>query len=168
MTRTDPATTGDESTLLSGFADYLRETIAVKTDGLDAAGLAASHPPSTMTLGGMLKHLTFVEDYWVQVLTGGQTCAPWDSVVWDDDADWDWHSAAADSPDQLREQWRAAVQRSKALLPGDDPDRLSMKTNRSGEHFSARWILIHLIEEYGRHCGHADLIRESIDGTVGE
>lgn len=71
MTRTDPATTGDESTLLSGFADYLRETIAVKADGLDAAGLAASHPPSTMTLGGMLKHLTFVEDYWVQVLTGG-------------------------------------------------------------------------------------------------
>ncbi|MDQ2849026.1 MAG: DinB family protein [Actinomycetota bacterium] len=168
MTRTDPATTGGEPTLLSEFLDYLRETIAEKTDGLDEAGLAATHPPATMTLGGMLKHLTFVEDYWAGVLTGGRTPAPWDSAPWEDDPDWDWHSAAGDAPERLREQWRAAVQRSQALLPGDDLDRLSVQANRSGEHFSVRWILIHLVEEYGRHCGHADLIRESIDGTVGE
>lgn len=168
MTRTDPATTGDEPTLLSGFLDYLRETIAEKTEGLDAAGLAATHPPATMTLGGMLKHLTFVEDYWAGMLTGGRTPAPWDNAPWDDDPDWDWHSAADDPPEQLRKQWRAAVRRSQAQLPGDDLDRLSVQANRSGEHFSARWILIHLVEEYGRHCGHADLIRESIDGAVGE
>lgn len=168
MTRLDPPTSGEEAAVLLGFVDFLRETIALKTDGLDAAGLAATHPPSTMTLGGMLKHLAYVEDHWVgEVVLGRDPAPPWDTAPWDDDADWDWHSAADDDPEQLRSLWRTAVERSRAELPIDDLGRLSAVAKR-GERFSVRWVLVHLVEEYARHAGHADLLREAIDGTTGE
>lgn len=166
--RTDPPTSGGEVRVLTGFVDFLRETIAVKTDGLDAAGLRSEHPPSTMTLGGMLKHLAFVEDYWVgQVMLDRPAAPPWDTAAWSDDPDWDWHSAADDDPAELVALWRASVERSRSEFPLHDLDLLSAR-ERHGERVSARWILIHLVEEYGRHAGHADLIREAIDGTTGE
>lgn len=168
MTRTDPPLSGTEFQTLAGFADFLRESVHLKAEGLDAAGLAATLAPSDMTLGGMLKHLAYVEDYWVShILLGREPSAPWDEAPWDDDADWDWHSAADDSPDQIRALWRSSVDKSRADFPRD-LDRLSIRTNRQDEHFSARWVLVHLIEEYGRHAGHADLIRQSIDGVTGE
>ncbi|WP_353649938.1 DUF664 domain-containing protein [Nakamurella sp. A5-74] len=168
MARTDPPLDGTEFETLSGFADFLRETIWLKTEGLDSAGLAVTLAPSDMTLGGMLKHLAYVEDYWVgHILLGREPAAPWDSAPWDDDADWDWHSAADDSPEQTRSLWRATVETSRTDFP-TDLDRISARANSRGMHFSARWVLTHLIEEYGRHAGHADLIRQSIDGVTGE
>lgn len=168
MTRTDPPTTGDELTLLTGFLDFLRESVAMKADGLDAVGLGATHPPSTITLGGLLKHLAYVEDYWVgQILLGRPPATPWDDAPWDDDADWDWHSAVDDSPTEIRALWRRAVDTSRADFPSD-LDTPGKTIRSSGDRFSGRWVLIHLIEEYGRHAGHADLIRESIDGVTGE
>lgn len=81
MTRIDPPASGDERAMLLGFVNFLRQTIALKTDDLDAAGLDTSHPPSTMTLGGMLKHLTFVEDYWFgYLLLGNDPVPPWDTA----------------------------------------------------------------------------------------
>lgn len=169
MTRTDPPTTGDEVTLLTGFLDFLRESVAMKTDGLDTGGLAATHPPSAITLGGMLKHLAYVEDYWVgHILLGRPPVAPWDTAPWDDDADWDWHSAVDDAPEQIRALWRSAVETSRSDFPFVDLDAPGLTVRSNGDRFSGRWVLIHLIEEYGRHAGHADLIRESIDGTTGE
>lgn len=169
MTRTDPPISGDEVTLLTGFLDFLRETMAIKTGGLDAAGLAAVHPPSAITLGGLLKHLAYVEDYWVgQMLLGRPPAPPWASAPWDDDDDWDWHSAAEDSPENLRALWRSAVETSRTHFPYSDLNAPGKTVRSNGDRFTGRWVLIHLIEEYGRHAGHADLIRESIDGVTGE
>jgi hypothetical protein len=166
--RTDPPVAADEAATLTGFLDFLRGTVALKTDGLTADQLRAVHPPSSMTLGGMLKHLAFVEDYWVRhVLLGLPPSPPWDTAPWDDDPDWDWHSAAGDDEEHLRGLWREAVERSRADLPLADLDRLSALA-RQGEHVSVRYVLVHLVEEYARHAGHADLLREALDGSTGE
>ena len=91
---------------------------------------------------------------------------------WDADRDWDWHSAAADSPEQLLALWQDAVARSRAWSPRRWPaaasDQLARRTWPDGRSPSLRWILVHMIEEYARHNGHADLIRESVDGLTGE
>ena len=172
--RTDPPHAGDETAVLLGFLDYHRDTLRMKTDGLDAAQLAQTLPPSDMTLGGMLKHLGYVEDWWfAQVLRGADSLPPYDDVDWAADEDWDWHSAAEDTPEELRETWERCVARSRELteetLAGDGLDATSVLTShRKGDHFSLRWILVHMIEEYSRHNGHADLIRQSIDGQTGE
>ncbi|WP_218974641.1 DUF664 domain-containing protein [Streptomyces sp. NP160] len=167
-TRTDPPVAAGEAATLTGFLDFLRETVALKTDGLTTAQLHQGHPPSAMTLGGMLKHLAFVEDYWAgHVLLGRDPGPPWDAAPWDDDPDWDWHSAASDDAAELRHLWRTAVEGSRADLPLDDLDRLSA-LERRGQRVSVRYVLVHLVEEYARHAGHADLLREALDGTTGE
>ena len=166
--RTEPPLAAGEAATLAGFLDFLRETVALKTAGLEADQLRRAHPPSTMTLGGMLKHLAFVEDHWVgHVVLGRAPTPPWDTAPWDDDPDWDWRSAAADDAAGLRALWRSAVERSRADLPLDDLARLSA-VERQGERVSVRYVLVHLVEEYARHAGHADLLREALDGTTGE
>jgi hypothetical protein len=94
-------------------------------------------------------------------------------VDWKADPDWDWHSAAGDTPEQLRALWRDAADRSralvaKALADGGDLGRPCTRTWPDGRSPSLRWVLVHMIEEYARHNGHADLLRESIDGETGE
>jgi uncharacterized damage-inducible protein DinB len=111
-----PETAGETATLL-GFLEYQRATFAWKCAGLDAAGLGATVGASAMTLGGMLKHLAYVEDWWCsRWLYGRDAEPPWDAVDWDADPDWDWHSAAEDTPGQLRTIWQDAVDRSRALV----------------------------------------------------
>jgi uncharacterized damage-inducible protein DinB len=171
--RPEPPLAGDEVAVVLGFLDYQRATLAWKCDGLDAAGLAATTAASSMTLGGLLKHLAYVEDDWCsRWLHGHERSAPWDTVDWAADRDWDWHSAADDSPEQLFALWEDAVARSRALvdaaLVADGMDALARRRWPDGRAPSVRWILLHLIEEYARHNGHADLLRESVDGAVGE
>jgi uncharacterized damage-inducible protein DinB len=171
--RPEPPLTADESGTLIGFLEYQRATLAWKCAGLDKAGLSARVAASTMTLGGMLKHLALVEDYWFsEWLYGRDAQPPWDTVDWDADADWDWHSAATDTPDQLRTLWQDSVARSRArigeALADGGLDRLAQRTWPDGRTPSLRWILCHMIEEYARHNGHADLLRESVDGLTGE
>ncbi|HSK98267.1 MAG TPA: DinB family protein [Euzebyales bacterium] len=171
--RPEPPLAAGEAATLLGFLDYQRATLAWKCSGLDAAGLAATVGASSMTLGGMLKHLALVEDDWcARVLHGRAMPAPWDTVDWEADRDWDWHSAAQDTPEELRAIWRDAVARSRALIDEALADgglgRLAAHTWPDGRAPSLRWILCHLIEEYARHNGHADLIRESVDGLTGE
>jgi uncharacterized damage-inducible protein DinB len=170
--RTDPPQSGSELAILRGFLDFHRRTLLRKTDGLDADQLRRTLGPSAMTLGGMLKHLAYVEHLWfVLVLQDDPAHEPWASVDWAADRDWEWTSAASDTPDQLRALLAESVARSEAIVDalGDDLDRLSVRTDRhTGEPFSVRWVLVHLIEEYARHNGHADLLRESIDGATGE
>jgi hypothetical protein len=169
MTRLDPPQSGDERTLLIAFLDYHRETLRQKAGGLDAAQLDPALAPSDMTLGGMVKHLALVEDWWFRcVLLGLEHAEPWASVDWDDDADWDWHSAKDDSPEQIWVVYEANVSAADAAYADLDLDTLSVKKSRqSDEPFSLRWILLHMIEEYARHNGHADLIRQSEDGQTG-
>jgi hypothetical protein len=170
MTRVDPPTQGDERTLLLAYLDYHRETLRQKAGGLDAGQLGTALPPSEMTLGGMVKHLALVENSWLrEVFLGESMSEPWASVDWAADHDWDWHSAKDDTPEQLWALYDAMVADSDAIVAAAQLDDSSAKpSRRTGEPFSLRWILLHLIEEYSRHNGHADLIRESVDGTTGE
>ena len=168
--RVDPPSAADEKATLVGFLAYQRDTLRMKTAGLDADQLNATLAPSTMTLGGMLKHLAFVEHWWFScVFLGREYAEPWSSVDWKTDADWDWHSAVDDTPEELRAMLDEACAASDAVVVAvDDWGTLSGRRSRTGDQFSLRWIVAHLIEEYARHNGHADLVRESIDGETGE
>ncbi|WP_020390350.1 DinB family protein [Kribbella catacumbae] len=164
---------GTELETMLGSLERQRAIFIWKCGGLDAAGLQASHPPSTMTLGGLVKHLALVEDeYFTRRLLGHELGTPWDAVDWDADPDWEWHSAADDTPEQLYALWQATVERSRAavaeVLPDGGLDHLAQYKTPLGESPSLRRIMIDLIEEYGRHAGHADLIRETVDGLTGE
>ncbi|GAA1587754.1 MULTISPECIES: DinB family protein [Kribbella] len=170
---TGPPVAGTEVDTLLGALERNRRTFAWKCGGLDSAGLNKAHPPSTVTLGGLLKHLALVEDeYFTRRLLGKDLGAPWDGVDWDADPDWEWHSAAGDSPEELMGLWEASVERSRAavaeVLTRGGVDQLANWQGRNGDSPSLRYILVDLIEEYARHTGHADLIRESIDGLTGE
>jgi uncharacterized damage-inducible protein DinB len=171
--RPEPPLAADEAGTLLGFLEFQRATFAWKTSGLGAAGLNVRLAPSSMTLGGMLKHLAYVEDDWCsRWLHGHDRRPPWDAVDWRADHDWDWNSAAEDPPEQLRALWEDAVSRSRSLVAEALADgglgRLARRTWPDGRAPSLRWILTHLIEEYARHNGHADLLRESVDGLTGE
>lgn len=171
--RPEPPLTGDETATLLGFLDYQRATLAWKCAGLDAADLRSTVGASSMTLGGLLKHLAYVEDDWFsRWLHGADRQLPWDTVDWHTDPDWDWHSAAEDTPEQLLTLWQNAVARSRSLvteaLADGDLGRPATRTWPDGRAPSLRWILCHMIEEYARHNGHADLLRESVDGLTGE
>lgn len=171
--RPEPPVAADEVATLLGFLDYQRATFAWKTNGVDAAGLRKTIAASSMTLGGMLKHLALVELWWfAEVLAGNERQPPWSEVDWNSDPDWDWHSSLDDSPDQLRALWRQTVEGSRSLtaaaLRSGGLDQIAKRTWPDGTSPSLRWIVVHMIEEYARHNGHADLLREAIDGETGE
>lgn len=155
---------------LRAFLDAQRDTLRRQVAGLDAAQLAQRLAPSTMTLGGMLKHFAYVEDFWLHVILLDQPpTPPFGAVDWARNRDWDWDSAAADSPEELHRLFEDAVAASDAALDAvDGPEaRAARGRRRTSEPPTVRWLLLHMIEEYARHCGHADLIRESIDGATG-
>jgi hypothetical protein len=171
--RVDPPAAGNEVDTLLGGLERQRSYLAWKCGGLDPAGMRATVGVSTMTLGGLLKHSALVEDYTFGVKFLGQELGPpWDEVDWDADPDWEWRTAADDSAQDLFGLWEAAVNRSRAIvadaLAGGGLDELSRRSWPDGRAPSLRRLLIDMVEEYARHVGHADLIRESVDGLVGE
>ncbi len=174
MTSIDgPPIAGDETDTLLGSLERQRRTFAWKCGGLGEAGLKATVGASSITLGGLLKHLALVEaDYFALRLHGRDPGPPWNTVDWNANPGWEWHSAADDTPAQLYAVWEDAVARSRLLvdeaLAEGGLDQLAKFTLPDGRAPSLRRILIDLIEEYARHVGHADLIRESVDGLVGE
>lgn len=164
---------GDEVATLLSTLERIRRTFAWKCGGLDADGLRATTAASTLTLGGLLKHLALVEADWFAVkLRGEPIGAPWDSVDWDADPGWEWRTAANDSPQELYELWDVEVRRSRAMvaeaLAEGDADQPSHFTWPDGRTPNMRRIVADVIEEYARHTGHADLLREAVDGLVGE
>jgi len=171
--RPEPPLAADETQTLLGYLEYQRATFAWKWTGMDTAGLNATVGASTMTLGGMIKHLAYVEDHWFSHRVHGDSRQPiWRDVDWAADPDWDWNSAVSDTVDDLQSLWRDAVSRSRALLAATlaagGLDQLARFSLPDGRTPSVRWIVVHMIEEYARHNGHADLIRESVDGLTGE
>ncbi len=171
--RPEPPFAGDEEATLLGFLEWQRATLEWKCRGVDAAGFRATVGESTMTLAGLLKHMTYVEDSWFsRTLHSNDPAPPWDTVDWDADRDWEWHTAPDDEPDELRAMWSAAVERSRAYtadaLAGGGLDRMATRSDPDRSAPNLRWIVVHMIEEYARHNGHADLLREVVDGETGE
>ncbi len=166
----EPPLAGDEVSTVIGSLERQRRTFFWKCSGLEAAGLRATTAASSMTLGGLLKHLALVErEYFAFRLHGRGYGEPWDSGDWSEPG-WDWRSAAGDSPEELTGLWRDAVANSRELLDEALADGgLDFRAKGITDvEASLRRILADLIEEYARHTGHADIIRESIDGLVGE
>ena len=165
----EPPAVGGEAATLIGSLERQRATFAYKCAGLDQTGLRRSVAASSVTLGGLLKHLAYMEDMnFTRDLAGQDVPAPWDADG--HKGKWAWQSAADDPPETLYGLWGAAVARSRAAvdaaLAGDGLDGVSYTPN--GKPESLRRLLVDMIEEYGRHTGHADLIREAVDGRVGE
>lgn len=165
----EPERMGDERTMLLQFLGFYRQVLLRKAAGLSGEELSRTLAPSTLSLGALLKHMAVVEANWfVRRFEGHDYPEPWFSAPWEQDPDWDLTSAAHDEPEYLFELFRSAIVRSDEIVAATASlDQLSVR-QRDGSPWSMRWILIHLIEEYARHCGHADLIRESIDGAVGD
>lgn len=168
--RIDPDPRGSESALLASYLDYQRETVLSKTRDLSREQMAMTHAPSQLTLAGLLYHLSLVEEDWMEVRFSGQPDRePWAAVDWDADPDWEFRTAVDLEPEQLRNRYREACERSRYVASQvADLEQLSVTQLRDGQRFSLRWVLLHLIEETARHAGHADFLREAIDGVVGE
>ena len=154
--------------------DRQRATFRWKADGLDAKGLSTTVGVSTVTLGGLLKHLALVEDlYFQHKILDAPLPEPWASVDWDAVGDdWEWRTAAEDAPDELYALWDAAAARSRTAM--EEIRRRgglaapSAVAYPDGRRPNVRRVLLDLVEEYARHTGHADLIREAVDGRTGE
>ena len=164
---------GNEADTLLGVLERNRATFAWKCGGLDSAGLQAKVGASAITLGGLLKHMALVEDdYTFRRLKGQDDLGlPWNKIDWDADPDWEWRTAADDTPEELMSLWRDAVGRCRAavdevIAEGGLDALVGLKDWTTTPNL--RRMIVDLIEEYARHTGHADLIRESVDGLVGE
>lgn len=168
--RTDPPENASETVQLTAFLTYQRDTLLLKTEGLTREQLARPLPPSSLTLAGLVHHLALVEESWaVQRFAGRPAHEPWAGVDWDATPDWEMDVATSLDPDELRERYRLACRRTDDVVAAaGDLDALSAEPLRNGGHFSLRWMLLHLLEETSRHNGHADLLREAVDGVVGE
>ena len=171
--RPEPPIASDELATLVGFLDFQRATLELKCRNLGAIDLQKKIASSSMTLGGILKHMAYVENHWFSDwLMGHEKLSPWCEVDWSQDRDWDWNSAVNDLPENLLKLWFDACALSRlnvlSALEMGNLGQLAKRTWPNGEAPSLRWILVHMIEEYARHNGHADLFREAIDGQVGE
>ncbi|MEV6945822.1 DinB family protein [Streptomyces sp. NPDC051172] len=166
--RREPATTADERTMLDGWLDYHRQTLARKCEGLTDAQLrTAAVEPSTLSLMGLVRHMAEVERSWYRRVLADEDAAP--IYYSDEDPDGEFHLTEADTWAEAYATWQAeieAARRTAARFALDDTSR--GKHRRTGEHFNLRWIHTHMIEEYARHNGHADLLRERLDGTTGD
>ena len=170
----EPPLAGTEAEALLGALNRLRTTFRWKADGLDADGLATTVGASSLTLGRLLKHLAACEDYmFTAKMTGDPLGAPWDAMGWNGDDDWSFtFDAEGLTPAELYALWDGAVERSRTRLDA------ALATGGLDQHVHLAWpgrgalnlrrLVCDLIEEYGRHTGHADLLREAVDGRAGE
>ncbi|MFE9673735.1 DinB family protein [Streptomyces sp. NPDC006259] len=166
--RTEPAQNADERTMLEGWLDYHRQTLAHKCEGLTDAQLrTASVPPSELSLLGLVRHMAEVERHWFRRVLVDDGAAP---IHYDDeDPDGDFHLTEKDTWQEAYATWQAEIgiaRRNAAELRLDELSR--GRSASTGEPFNLRWIYTHMIEEYARHNGHADLLRECVDGVTGD
>ncbi|MEU5659830.1 DinB family protein [Streptomyces sp. NPDC047737] len=165
--RSAPALDAAERQMLEGWLDYHRATLAMKCEGLTDAQLReASVPPSEFTLLGLVRHLAENERGWFREVLAGEDLPPIYGT--DEDPDGEFHLTEADTWDEARATWLAEIEAARANAAKVELDGLSVGVGRQGKPFSLRWIYTHMIEEYARHNGHADLVRERIDGATGE
>ncbi len=157
---------GDERAMLRSFLEYFRSLLDRKVFGLTTEQSQQKLPPSDLHLHGLVRHMAFVEHYWFTSMFAGSD----EPHVYDDptDEDRDFHPLESDDVITDLAVLRAESDRSRLIESSAlSLDHISIK-QRHGEPVNLRWIMIHLIEEYARHCGHADFLREAIDGTTGD
>jgi hypothetical protein len=169
----EPPLAGSETEHLFGALDRLRTTFRWKADGLDEDGLRATIGASTLTIGSLLKHLAFVEAFYSRLKLAGQSPgAPWETIDWEANPGWDFSSAAGDSAEELYALYDDAVARARSsyrtAVADGGLDQIVDASDDASRHASLRRLVFDLVEEYGRHTGHADLLREAVDGRVGE
>jgi len=169
--RTEPPAQADEKEMLIAFLDYYRDSLILKSEGLtDEQARTCAVPPSDLNITGLIRHMAEVERHWFQrwfIENGAEPI-----FYSDEDGDGDIHTGPNDTLADAIEAWEKEVQRAREITAEAHPDdvakRVATDPSRAGFQPSMRWILIHMIEEYARHCGHADLVRECIDGVKGD
>ncbi|MCB5168680.1 DinB family protein [Streptomyces bambusae] len=165
--RPEPSTTAGERESLEGWLDYHRATLALKCEGLDDAQLRkAALAPSELTLLGLVRHLAEVERWWFAMVLEGLELPDLYSTA--EDRDGDFHVTEEHTFADAEATWQAEIDRAREIAAKHGLDDLAVRRSRLGEEFNLRWIYTHMIEEYARHNGHADLLREQIDGVTGE
>ena len=162
MKRTDPPLSGSEKETLTGFLDYHRATLLGKIDGLSDEDLTRKLVPSETTLLGLVKHLAIVERWWFRMVFNDEQIQPYWTK---DDPDRDFRIEPNETSKEIIELYRDECDRSREIT---DAASLDDVARRDGRNETLRWILVHMIEETARHNGHADILREQIDGATGE
>jgi len=166
--RSEPPYVADEKTMLAGWLDYHRATLLRKCEGLTPEQLVTpSVPPSTLTLLGLVRHLAEVERGWFRLEWAGEDL-PY-LYCSEDNRDGDLDDVSAGGVDEAFATWRQEADAARAIVAAHPLDEAHPRSRREvGTPLSLRWVVTHLIEEYARHNGHADLLREQLDGSVGE
>ncbi|MDQ0947023.1 hypothetical protein QFZ24_000946 [Streptomyces phaeochromogenes] len=150
-----PRTGADEKATLRGFLDYLRNSVADKVAGVPEPQVRTGQVPSGTSLLGLLKHLAFVERFYFL----GEDAGNWRTTL---------RPSAEDTVDGALADYRTAVERANQVIDAcPDVALPAPRPPRRGQAPSMRWVLVHMIEETGRHAGHADILREQIDGSTG-
>ena len=164
--RPEPPSTGGEREMLAGFLDFQRATLLWKLEGLDDEQLRRAMVPSGTSLLGLVKHLAYVERSWFQEVWDGQEVSyPWTKQ----DPDADWRIEPDETTEDVLALYDGECDRSRAIVAGASSlDELAEHPRQRGWKMSRRWILIHMIEETARHVGHADILREQLDGATWE
>jgi uncharacterized damage-inducible protein DinB len=153
----------DERAVLLGYLTYHRTVLARKIEGVpDADARRAASPPSALTLLGLIRHMTDVERWWFRRVHRGETI----EAIFADDEEWNVPDDAT-VDDALRAYW-GEITTIDADLADADLDVRNAGYRDKGIDGPLRRLIVHMIEEYARHCGHADLLREAIDGTTGD
>ena len=175
--RIDRPPQGDERSTLLAFLDHYRETLATKTVGVTDEEARRPLPPSDLSLMGLVRHMAEVERNWFRrIVAGGDPASDanagpifYGDAHPDGDPDGDLHPGPDDTLADALSIWRREITAANTILDGRAPDDLAAIEARSaGGRPNLRWVLVHMIEEYARHCGHADLLREAIDGSTGD
>lgn len=162
--------TAGEREMLTRMLDWYRATLLGKIDGLsDAQARERAVPPSDLNLLGLLRHLADVERSWFRIRFAGEDLPPlyYDEAHPTGDPDGDLHPGPEDTVAQARTTWETEVDAARAITAAAGLDDRARAPGPGRAPFVLRWVLVHLIEEYARHVGHADLLRERIDGTTG-
>ena len=167
VTRIEPPVSADERTMLSAWLDWHRATLAWKCDGLDASALRRrAVPPSTLSLLGLVRHMAEVERNWFRRYFAGEGAPPY--FYSDSNPDGEFDDVDGADVDSAFRVWNVECDHARGLVAAAPSlDALAAVPRANGALVSLRWILVHMVEEYSRHNGHADLLRQVIDGATG-
>ncbi|HEY5266446.1 MAG TPA: DinB family protein [Acidimicrobiales bacterium] len=156
---------GNEREQLDAWLDFYRSTLLVKCDGLNLVHLSERPvPTSRLSLLGLVQHMALVELYWFAVVFKGEKIDSFFGA--NNDPEVDFNDLASHSPEEIFDLFDTATASARVIGRSSDLETVG-KTLRHGREVDLRWIYLHMIEEYARHCGHADILREIIDGTTG-